>query len=218
MFVSLEGKMIPLSSLLPQQACLSLPEVTPLRCRVIAGQGELDYEQTTGEARPKLISQGGIIKAGARNLNARLELEALESGTESVMFKTEQTIQKMLVSRGLYVKASDALASAFFIVVLFAVVATLLKVWPLSPSEAINRTIAILLVTCPCAFGVAVPLTMSFACSTALSHGIAIRSHRAMEKLSKVKRIFFDKTGTLTDGFVTVVLAKKLEQQAMTHL
>ncbi|MBP9706737.1 MAG: heavy metal translocating P-type ATPase metal-binding domain-containing protein [Oligoflexales bacterium] len=212
---SIEGKMIPLSSLLPKQGCLSLPgEIIPLRCRVIAGQGELDYEQTTGEAEPKLISQGGIIEAGARNLNARLELEALESGTESVMFKTEQTIQKMLVSRGLYVNASDTLASAFFIVVLFAVVATLLTVWPQSPSEAINRTVAILLITCPCAFGVAVPLTMSFACSTALSHGIAIRSHRAMEKLSKVKRIFFDKTGTLTDGFVSVLFAKKLEQNA----
>jgi len=113
-------------------------------------------------------------------------------------------IEEIMNEKGRYTTLSDRLGSGFFGLILLFATGILVYHWPTSPEEAVARTIAALLIACPCAFAVAVPLTMATCSAWGIKLGVILKSQRAIEILSHTKTVFFDKTGTLTAGNPTV--------------
>jgi Cu2+-exporting ATPase len=180
----------------------------PVDARLVKGSGSINYEQLTGESDALTVQPGDKIVAGAVNLSSRLELEAIQPGNESFILRAKSMIDRILDEKGTYSTISDRLGSGFFaLIVVFALV-ILWWHWSVSPEEAISRTIAALLIACPCAFAIAVPLTMATCAAEAIKQGVILKSQRAIEVLGRVSQVFFDKTGTLTAGRPKIVSAE----------
>jgi Cu2+-exporting ATPase len=196
---------VPIAKLKEGQDFYLLPgDPLPVDAKIIQGHSEIHYEQITGESEPLEVRQGQILRAGAVNLGGRLDLIALQDGVSSFLAKINSLLGRMLLERGSYTKISDRLGSFFFVFIMLLASIILWTQWAHSPAEAIRRTVAALLIACPCAFAIAVPLAMTMCTAVAMRNGVVIKTQRAIETLGRVKQIFFDKTGTLTQGLPSV--------------
>jgi Cu2+-exporting ATPase len=172
----------------------------PLRSRVLAGNSEIHYGQITGEAELFPVGEGAVINSGAIVSGRRLDLISLEDGDISYVAKIKAALDHMAQDRGRYAQFSDKLGTGFFLLVLLVAAGIFWHFWSISPEIALERTVSALLIACPCAFALSVPLTMTMCTALGARHGIIFKNQRAIEILGKVKKIFFDKTGTLTVG------------------
>ncbi len=194
-------KIVPLAQVKIGDNLVLLPgDPIPLSVRVMSGDSSITYEQLTGEADAISIRAGQNIQAGALNLTSRLEVVAIQAGNESAIYKINSVISDILLQKGVFTTIADRLGSAFFLMVIVIACLIVATHWSVSPEEAMTRAIAALLIACPCAFAIAVPLTMASCAAQGIRAGIILKSQRAIEVLSKVTHVFFDKTGTLTDG------------------
>ncbi len=189
----------------------------PVDARIVQGVGSINYEQLTGESGALTVQPGDRIAAGAVNLSSRLELEATQPGSESFILKATAMIERIMGEKGAYSTISDRLGSGFFALIVVLALAILGWHWSSAPEEAISRTIAALLIACPCAFAIAVPLTMATCAAEAIRQGVILKSQRAIEVLGRVQQIFFDKTGTLTAGRPKLVRAE-IHREALDKL
>lgn len=210
-----QGGYIPLNRLQAQQAFRLLPgESSPVQAEVVTGSSHVHYAQITGEPEIVAVHPGDVINAGACNQSATLTLKACEAGSASVIAAAQAALQRILSSQGRLQKVSDRLAAWFFAAVLTVCSFILISVWRADPSEAIHRTIAALLVACPCAFATAVPLAMTLATIKAWRAGVVIKTQSVLESLAAVRTIYFDKTGTLTVGNLRVATSHWLAPAA----
>ncbi len=199
-------KILPVNKLESGDGYYILPgDPVPVDSKVIKGQGEITYEQITGEAKPEMLLEGQIVRAGAVASANRFDLIAIESGGAGLFARMDTLLQQMLLEQGIYTKFSDKLGGIFFAFIILFSSSLLLILWSSSPEEAIRRTVAALLVACPCAFAIAVPLTMTKATALGLKNGIIFKTQKAIENLGRAKKVFFDKTGTLTYGRPEVI-------------
>lgn len=213
-----EEKIVPLHSIKPGNIILALPsDPIPIECQIQSGTSNIHYEQLTGESKPQLAKAGDTVKAGAINLSSRLELKAMENGADSIVSKLNQMVDQLLSQKGHFTQISDKLATAFFFVVLLISFVILLSHWSQSPEEAVRRSISALLIACPCAFALAVPLTMATALVDGIKQGIILKSHKTIEKLAQLHSLFFDKTGTLTTGRPAVEHFESYHMEALSE-
>ncbi len=164
------------------------------------GQTTVDEQVFTGESTPLSRLPGDRILGGTVNLDGHVIVEATAAFREGSFGQLLALLQQARMSRGYYQRIADRVASWFFPLVAGVAMLTLIVHWHNGAGAAIQISLSVLLIACPCALGLATPLAVWTALSTAAKHQVLFRSGDAIERLGIVKAVCFDKTGTLTTG------------------
>jgi Cu2+-exporting ATPase len=174
----------------------------PVDGKVEAGVSELDNALITGETALSPVGIGSALHAGALNLTGRLVMTATARSEDSTLAAIARLMEAGAQSRSAYVRLADKAAALYVPIVHTAAAVTFVAVWALGmgPREALLRAAAVLIVTCPCALGLAVPAVQVAASSRLFRKGVLVKSGAALERLAEVDHVVFDKTGVLTEG------------------
>ena len=181
-------------------------EAIPVDGKIVAGQGAIDESLMTGEAFPVSRGTGERAMGGSILLEGNLEIEVGER-VESRMANLSRLLWNMQSAAGGMQGRVDRLARGFvpLVMLLAALVGVGLLVAGASPERALLAALATLIVSCPCTFGLAIPLTSATAVGTALRRGIIVSSGDLFEKSPRIDIVVLDKTGTLSSGEMAVV-------------
>lgn len=172
---------------------------------ICAGSSALDTSLLTGESFPEEVSVGDRVHAGTSNLSAPFRVRVESVGSETRLGRLMHSVEMTQRERAPIVRLADRVAG-YFVQVIVALAAVTLLVWSrLDASHAIDHTVALLVVTCPCALGMATPLAVSAALRAAARGGILFKGGEFIEELARPGIIVFDKTGTLTEGRLALV-------------
>ena len=179
-------------------------ELVPVDGVVLSGRSSLDNAVLTGEAVPVTVQEGDVVNAGATNLGARLVVRVDAAGSRTRVGALLAIVEDALAKKPALLHATDLLARRFVQVLLVLAVVTGAAWWHAGAQVALDRVVALLVVACPCALGLSVPLAVSVALMRAARAGIFIKNPDALERLRHVDTVLLDKTGTLTEGQATV--------------
>ncbi|XUW93422.1 cation-translocating P-type ATPase (plasmid) [Burkholderia sp. M6-3] len=177
-------------------------ERLPLDGTVVSGQSSLDRSLLTGESVYVAVEPGSFAEAGALNGDGELVLRVKHVWGERRVDAIARSVRDMLSRK----TASQAIAERFtrhLVPAISLIALATLFAWGLRGSDwedAVERAVAVLVITCPCALGLAVPLALSAGVGRAAQMGILFRDVEAIEKAATVSMFFVDKTGTLTEG------------------
>jgi P-type Cu+ transporter len=177
-------------------------ERIPVDGRVIEGGGQVDEAMLTGESRPVDKAIGGKVTGGAMNLDGMLVVETLAVGAETMLAKIVRLVEGAQASKAPIQRSVDRV-SAVFVPVVLAIAAATFAGWLLATGDAtaaILNAVAVLVIACPCALGLATPAAIMAGTGVAARHGILIQDAAALERAQDVTIVAFDKTGTLTVG------------------
>jgi len=179
-------------------------EVSPVDGVVVYGESSLDKSLLSGESRPIDVTPGDGVEAGALNLGGALIVRARRSGTETRVAQLMHEVGRALSTRTPMVSRADRIAGGFTISVLALALAVGIY-WSRSSGFAgIQHALALLIVACPCALGLATPLALSSSVHQAAKTGKLVFSPEALERLAEPMTLLLDKTGTLTEGRLSV--------------
>lgn len=197
---------VPVEALVPgMRVEVRAGETFPADGIVLSGRTSVDRSLLTGESHPQTAGAGDEVHAGTVNLSARVVVEVRTTGEATRVGRLMRLVEEHAARRTPIVQLADRISGAFVAVVLVLAALTALLWWRLDPSLALDHTIALLIVTCPCALGLATPLAVSAAVGQAARAGILVKGGDALERLSYSGRMWLDKTGTLTEGNLAVV-------------
>jgi len=175
---------------------------------VVAGLTQVDQSLLTGESRAINVETGDRVCAGTVNIASTIRVRVEATGANTRVGRLMALVQDSLDRKAPIVRLADRIAGWFLVGMLLLAGLTLgLWLWlrPGEPSLAIDHATALLVVTCPCALGLATPLAMTVAIGRAARRGILIKGGEALQGLAAPGTILLDKTGTLTEGRMTVV-------------
>ncbi|GFN31800.1 heavy metal translocating P-type ATPase [Paenibacillus xylaniclasticus] len=165
---------------------------------------ETDESLLTGESRSVLKKQGDKVYAGSMNLRNSVIVIVESSGSSTALFRLNAMMREALASKTSIQRKADALAGIFVpIMLMLAAITFVINYfwWTGYQSEAsFLRALAVLLAACPCALGLATPLSLAAAAAATAKRGVVIKQADALELLARLKTVVFDKTGTLTEG------------------
>lgn len=169
---------------------------------VAEGASELDRSLLTGESLPVAAGAGTVVSAGEVNLTGPLLIQVTAAGEDSSLHRMADLVAMAETSRNRYTSLADRAAQIYAPVVhLLAFFAFVGWVWATGDvRHALNIAVATLIITCPCALGLAVPAVTTAASGRLFRAGMLIKSATALERLAEVDTVVFDKTGTLTEG------------------
>lgn len=174
---------------------------------VVVGSGSVQMSLLTGESEPVPVGVGGHVVTGAVLLDGELEVSAAVTASESVLARMAAGLREA-ADRPIDPSAADRIAPYFTLATLVVSVATYLGTrWLSGADAALEATIAVLVVACPCALSLARPLALSAGLGASARRGLLFRSGDALLKLSTVDLVVLDKTGTVTGGRPEVLLA-----------
>ena len=180
-------------------------EVVPVDGTVAAGESRLNNAVLTGESRPEPVAVGARVEAGATNLTSPLRIRVEASGEATRVGRLLAWVRDQEGRRARVVLLADRL-SGYFTLTVLALAAATAALWAwLDPAAMPQHVVALLVITCPCALGMATPLAMAVAAGRAARAGIFIKSDEATQRLTDVDTIVLDKTGTLTEGRMSLV-------------
>ncbi len=170
------------------------------------GQTSLDTSFLSGESRPMAAQVGDEVVAGATNLRSPIRVRVSAVGESTRVGKLMHLVSTASADKAPIVQFVDRIAARFVIVVIALAMCTLVY-WGIRSGieTGIEYATALLIVTCPCALGLATPMAMSISMGRAAKNGILIKSASAIEVMSKPGRMILDKTGTITQGTMSVV-------------
>ncbi|MCX6552823.1 MAG: cation-translocating P-type ATPase, partial [Acidobacteria bacterium] len=196
---------VPLTALAPGD-CVEVRsgELVPVDGAVVSGRSSLDNAVLTGETATVPVREGDAVNAGATNLGARLVVRVDAAGAQTRVGALLAVVQEALARKPALVRTTDLLARRFVQALLVAAGLTAVAWFHRGPAVALERVVALLVVACPCALGLSVPLAVSVALLRAARAGIFIKNPDALERLRRVETVLLDKTGTLTEGRSTV--------------
>ena len=174
----------------------------PVNALVESGASELDNALISGETAPVAVRAGSVVHAGALNLSGRLVLRAQARSENSAIAEIARLMEAGAQSKSSYVRLADKAAALYVPIVHSLALLAFVGVWAigLGPREAILRAAAVLIVTCPCALGLAVPAVQIVASGRLFRMGVLVKSGAALERLAEIDHVVFDKTGVLTEG------------------
>ncbi len=201
---------VPLADVLAGDVLRVRPgETVPVDGVVMAGQSSLDVAMLTGEPMPVAVQPGARVYGGTRNADGALTVRALAVGEHSALARIVRLVEDAQTSRPAVQRLADQVASIFVPTVLLIAVLTVM-LWFVfggqnSLSHGLSAAIAVLVIACPCAMGLAVPTTVMVAIGRAAQLGVLVRSGTALERGHQVTALVLDKTGTLTEGHPAVV-------------
>jgi Cu2+-exporting ATPase len=193
---------VPLAELRPGDVVLVRPGArVPADGEVVEGQAELDESMITGESRPVEKGPGDRVVAGTVVAGAALRVRVDAVGEATALAGIQRLVAEAQQSRSRAQALADRFAAALFYVAVSAGVVTFV-VWTSlgQVDEAVTRTVTVLVISCPHALGLAIPLVIAISTSLAARQGILVKDRLALERMREVDTILFDKTGTLTRG------------------
>ena len=199
---------VPLSDVRPGDLLRVRPgDRIPVDATLEAGDALLDNSLLTGESVPERVAPGQLCRAGAVNIAGLLTLRARAASEDSALAAIARLIEAGAQSRSRYVRLADRAAALYVPVVHAAALATFAAGWALGldPREALIRAVAVLIVTCPCALGLAVPAVQIVASARLFRRGVLVKSGAALERLAEIDHVVFDKTGVLTEGCPSLI-------------
>jgi len=179
----------------------------PADGEVFEGESSVDESMITGESKPVDKSEGDEVIGGTVNKEGSLRIEITATGEETALSGIMNLVEEAQESESRSQKLADRAAGYLFYIALGSGLVTGI-VWTLAVGfglTVIERVVTVLVIACPHALGLAVPLVVAINTSMAAKNGILVRDRIAMEKARKLDTVIFDKTGTLTEGEQSVV-------------
>jgi Cu2+-exporting ATPase len=194
---------------------LAAGERVPVDARVEAGLSDLDVSLVSGESAPQPVSAGSVLRAGTLNLTGPLTLKATAAAKESFLARMLALIETVESGKAGYRRLADRAARLYGPLVHLAALLTFIG-WMAATGDlhrAVTIAIAVLIITCPCALGLAVPMVQVVAARRLFENGIMVRTGSAMERLAEIDTVLFDKTGTLTTGSLQLMAESGLNAE-----
>nr|NUR36523.1 cadmium-translocating P-type ATPase [Sphingomonas sp.] len=182
---------------------------------VETGVGTLDLSLLTGESAPIRVSAGDMVHAGTLNLDAPLTVRVTAAGDQTSIAEIARLMGEAGQGRSRYVRIADR-AARLYAPAVHTLAATALVVWLLLGAgwhQALLTAAAVLIITCPCALGLAVPAAQIVAAGSLMRAGVLVKDGSALERLAEADRALFDKTGTLTLGGPELVNPEALAKE-----
>jgi P-type Cu2+ transporter len=167
---------------------------------VIEGQSRIDQSLITGETRPVKAGPGTAVYAGTLNLTGALRVRVAAASEGTLLAEVSRLLDNAVQARSRYVRLADRASRLYAPIVHAAALLTMLG-WLISGAgwhDAIVTAIAVLIITCPCALGLAIPAVQTVVSGALFRAGVLLNSGDAIERLAEIDRVVFDKTGTLT--------------------
>jgi heavy metal translocating P-type ATPase len=169
---------------------------------IVAGSGAVEESSLTGEPLPIIKKPGDFIRSGARVQHGSFKIKAEKIGQDSTLGQMMQIIEKTLLTKMPIEGKTDVILQWFVpgILVLAAAAGLACRVTGLSLETSILRAVTVMVISCPCALGIAIPLARVAGISIAGKRGILVRNFAAFEMVRRITAFVFDKTGTITHG------------------
>ncbi len=194
---------VPLAEIQAGDSILVLPgERFPVDATILEGRTTVDESMLTGESTPLEREPGGRVLAGSLNYDGAVVCRAESLGEATVLAQIARMVDQAQSSRAPMERLADR-ASAIFVPVVLALAAITFLAWLFAGhglSFALANTVAVLVVACPCAMGLAVPAALTVAVGRGAQLGVLFKGGEALERLAHLDTIVLDKTGTLTVG------------------
>lgn len=177
-------------------------ESIPVDGRVISGESAVDESALTGESIPVDKAQGSAVSAATLNQNGFLTCEATRVGEDTTLSQIIETVENAAATKAPIAKIADKV-SGVFVPAVMAIALVAGAAWLISGrpfSFALARAISVLVISCPCALGLATPVAIMVGSGVGAKHGVLFKTASALEQTGKTQIVVLDKTGTLTKG------------------
>ena len=178
----------------------------PVDGEIVEGTSQIDNSLITGESVPVEVSLKTAVAAGSLNIGSALVIKTTAVSASSRIAQIADLVREATAQKTKIGSITDRISAVFVPSVIILSMATYL-VWAISLQDAgqgLSAAIAVLVIACPCALGIAVPMSLVVATSLGAKQGIVIRNPDTLSLLSKVNKVVLDKTGTLTTGHLEV--------------
>jgi Cu2+-exporting ATPase len=182
---------------------------------IVDGEAELDESMITGESRPVARQVGDRVVAGTVSTDSAIRARVEAVGDDTALAGIQRLVADAQASQSRAQALADRFAAVLFYVAMASGALTFI-VWAAlgHPDQAVERTVTVLVIACPHALGLAIPLTIAVSTGISARAGILVKDRLALERMRTVDAVLFDKTGTLTTGrpAVTAVVAQGLSE------
>jgi Cu+-exporting ATPase len=178
----------------------------PVDGEIVEGWSQIDNSLITGESVPVDVSIKSMVAAGSLNIGSALVIRTTAVSASSRIAQIADLVREATAHKTKIGSITDRISAVFVPAVIVLAILTLLF-WSFvlnDPAEGLSAAIAVLVIACPCALGIAVPMSLVVATSLGAKQGIVIRNPDTLSLLSKVTKVVLDKTGTLTTGVLEV--------------
>ncbi|MCB0396510.1 MAG: cadmium-translocating P-type ATPase [Flavobacteriales bacterium] len=182
---------------------INMGDKVPADGMIIQGEGSLDESMITGESVPVEKMKGDEVTGGTLLTNGNLQMKAEKVGNDTLLSHIIELVRTAQISKPHIQRLGDKVSAIFVPAVLLASLITFLISWGLagiSTEQAIMNSIAVLVISCPCAMGLATPTAVMAGIGRAAKNGVLIKGGQTLETLATIEQVVFDKTGTLTTG------------------
>ncbi|ROT33491.1 heavy metal translocating P-type ATPase [Micromonospora sp. HM5-17] len=177
----------------------------PADGRIVDGEAELDESMITGESRPVRRVVGDRVVAGTVATDSAIRVRVEAVGEDTALAGIQRLVAQAQAAGGRAQVLADRFAALLFYVAMVAAVLTFAAWWAFGDvDQSVVRTVTVLVIACPHALGLAIPLVISLSTTVAAKAGILVKDRLALERMRTVRAVLFDKTGTLTKGAHTV--------------
>jgi Cu2+-exporting ATPase len=197
-----EVEKVTLAELEPGEVVLVRPGArVPADGEIVAGEAEVDESMITGESKPVAKSEGDGVTAGTVATDSAIRVRVSAVGEETALAGIQRLVAEAQQSRSRTQAIADRAAAVLFYIAVGAAIVTF-AVWVLlgDGDAAVVRTVSVLVISCPHALGLAIPLVIAISTSLAARSGILVKDRLSLERSRLVDVVLFDKTGTLTLG------------------
>lgn len=184
---------------------LNRSETLPAEAKLETTSARFGMAWLSGEIKPKTFLQESPVPAGARLDSSEATFVVTGLLKDSSFGRIIQEVQKFNLNNNLIVSRADRWAQWLLATVFICALVFLFSYWSISSEEAIRRSLALIILACPCAMAFGIPLALIFSLKKAQQKGLIIRNANVFEKAKSIQTIFFDKTGTLTDSDLTLI-------------
>lgn len=193
---------VPLSDVKVGDVMLVKPgEKIPTDGEVISGISSVDESMATGESMPVTCQAGDKVIGATLNQEGALQIRATKIGQDTFLAQVIKLVEECQGSKIPIQELADKI-TGYFVPVIFSIALVTFIIWLINAnvSAAVYSTVAVLVIACPCALGLATPTALMMASGLGAQHGILIRNGEAIQTMGKIQAIVFDKTGTITKG------------------
>ncbi|MBL4807235.1 MAG: cadmium-translocating P-type ATPase [Rhodobacteraceae bacterium] len=180
------------------------------------GSSELDPSMLTGETLPEAVTVGAQVHAGMMNISGPLHIKTVGLGEETLLKQITRLVETAETAKNKYTSLAEKAAQIYAPAVHLLSAGAFIG-WGLATGDwrlAVNIAAAVLIITCPCALGLAVPAVLAAASGRMFRQGVLLKDGVALEKLADIDMVVFDKTGTLTTGQPQVLNANDIPEAA----
>lgn len=180
---------------------ISPGDIIPVDGVVIQGESSLNTAILTGESEPVLVKAGAQVYAGSENINEELIIRVEAIAEETRIGTLFKEIEKLHHKKAPLVRLTDKFSKIFLkTVLLLSGLLFIFTYYFIGLEIALTRTLSLIIITCPCALGLAIPLTFTRGISKAAKNGIIVKDEETLERIIACNNLFLDKTGTITYG------------------